>query len=138
MKKIQTLDSLRLIMIFTIILSHMEFLGDSENSVNTYDLYFHNAYLGVNYFFLLSGFGLTLSYLRRNKIPAISGIYSIKEIFCFAGRRVKNIIPLYAITMIAMVPYEIAHLSAGGGYSTYSKSWNMFHLTPIRNRNQRR
>lgn len=118
MKKIQTLDSLRLIMILTIILSHMEFLGGSTESMNVYDMCFHNAYMGVNYFFLLSGFGLTLSFFNRDRLPAMTNLRSIKNILSYARGKVKNSLLLYEVTMIAMLPYELAHTSGFRGRIT--------------------
>lgn len=114
MKKIQTLDSIRLIMISTIILSHMEFLGSTTGTMNSYDLYFHNAYMGVNYFFLLSGFGLTLSFLNRRRTWSVDNCWSMKALFKYAIKRVRGILPLYGFTMAVMIPYEISHLSNGG------------------------
>ena len=61
MKRILSLEGLRVIAIFIIILSHLEFIGDLNNKFGDFYIkYLHNATLGVDFFFLLSGFGLML------------------------------------------------------------------------------
>lgn len=65
--RIMTLEFIRAIMTGVVFLSHMEFLANySYGSV--YTRFFHNATIGVDYFFLLSGFGLMASSYKSNSI----------------------------------------------------------------------
>lgn len=56
-KRIDTLTGLRFPMMVMVVISHFEFMGSQTQ--NWYDLYFHNATLAVDFFFIMSGFGLT-------------------------------------------------------------------------------
>ena len=67
-KRIPQLEGLRFIMCCIIILSHFEFLSNSKIVVGGgYTKYFHNATMAVDYFFMLSGFGICLSQKRPGK-----------------------------------------------------------------------
>lgn len=75
-----------------IILSHFEFLGESEIFGEFYKTYLHNPTLAVDYFFMLSGFGIYLS----SKRPECS----IKGGLKFAVDKVKKIYPAYILSLI--------------------------------------
>lgn len=75
-KRVQSLEGLRGIMIFLIVLSHMEFLRRCSFG-GTYDLYWHNPTLAVDYFFLLSGFGMMYSFLKHGGLSTTGGWMSI-------------------------------------------------------------
>ena len=62
-----TLEFMRVIMTGVVFLSHMEFLA-SYSYGSVYTRFFHNATIGVDYFFLLSGFGLMASSYKSNPI----------------------------------------------------------------------
>jgi peptidoglycan/LPS O-acetylase OafA/YrhL len=47
-------------MIFVIVISHLEFLNNYSIG-NVYQQYFHNPTLAVDFFFMLSGFGMMYS-----------------------------------------------------------------------------
>ena len=49
-----------------IVTSHLEFLSRTEMG-EFYDRFLHNPTLGVDYFFLLSGFGMMISDLQKDK-----------------------------------------------------------------------
>lgn len=91
-KRIPQLEGLRFIMCCIIILSHFEFLGDSEIFGDFYKTYLHNPTLAVDYFFMLSGFGIYLS-TKRPKC-------SIKGGLEFAVDKVKKIYPAYISSLI--------------------------------------
>lgn len=71
-KRIQSLEGLRGIMIFLIVLSHMEFLKYC-NFGHSYELYWHNPTIAVDYFFMLSGFGMMYSFLKHGGVSAVGG-----------------------------------------------------------------
>lgn len=75
-----------------IILSHLEFLGESEIFGDFYKTYLHNPTLAVDYFFMLSGFGIYLSSKRPES--------SIKGGLEFAVDKVKKIYPAYILSLI--------------------------------------
>lgn len=71
-RRIQSLEGLRGIMIFLIVLSHMEFLKYCNFS-HAYELYWHNPTIAVDYFFMLSGFGMMYSFLKHGGVSAAGG-----------------------------------------------------------------
>lgn len=78
------------------ILSHFEFLGDSQIFGEFYKTYLHNATLAVDYFFMLSGFGIYLS----SKRPECSKKGGLK----FAVDIVKKIYPAYICSLLISIP----------------------------------
>ena len=90
-------------MIFLIVLSHMEFLRRCSFG-GTYDLYWHNSTLAVDYFFLLSGFGMMYSFLKHGGLSTTGGVDVHFVSIGFAKAKVRKLYPLYAITMLAFVP----------------------------------
>jgi peptidoglycan/LPS O-acetylase OafA/YrhL len=104
-KRIDSLTSLRFLMILMIFLNHLSFLGDGTGN-SIYDQYFHNPNMAVTFFFILSGFGLTYkSFL--NKEYAINCHYNLKIGFSYAWKRMKKLYPLYIITMAAAIPFTL-------------------------------
>ena len=75
-----------------IILSHFEFLSHSNFIGETYSKYLHNATMAVDYFFMISGFGMFLS----SKRPEIN----LKSCLRFAGEKIKIIYPSYIISLL--------------------------------------
>lgn len=93
-QRIKQLETLRLLAVFTIFISHCNFI-----SYYVYgDWRVNNPFMGVDYFFLLSGFGLYCAY--SNHTINQNG-------FQFAIGKVKKIYPLYMFSMLCMVPYSI-------------------------------
>ena len=72
--KIDALTGFRFMAIMVIIISHLEFIGEYEKIGLFYKTYIHNATLGVDYFFMLSGFGMMLSYQKKSNSPMINGV----------------------------------------------------------------
>lgn len=94
-KRIPQLEGLRFIMCCMIILSHFEFLSNSK-IVGGYTKYFHNATMAVDYFFMLSGFGIYLSQKRSEK--------SFKSKIEFGKNKIKKIYPAYIVSLVVMLP----------------------------------
>ena len=89
MKRIEALESMRFVMIFTIFLSHLYFFKDCDGFVGQfYNIIMTNSFPGVCYFFILSGFGLTYAASKNHEPILLTPIrYAIK--------RIKKIWPLY-------------------------------------------
>lgn len=98
-KKIDSLTGARFLAIMMIVFSHFDFLTCNENVWWVYKTFFKNASLGVNYFFMLSGFGLYVSYSTHNAKLQGGVKYALKHI--------KKIYPYYIISMILCVPYYV-------------------------------
>lgn len=71
-KRIQSLEGLRGIMIFLIVLNHMEF-SKYCNFGYAYAMYWRNATIAVDYFFMLSGFGMMFSFLKHGGMSGTGG-----------------------------------------------------------------
>ena len=99
-KRLYALDSLRFFAIAVIILSHLEYLKDSVVG-DFYWLYLHNATLGVDFFFMLSGFGLY--YSMSEKVFDCN----VKNSVFFAIKKIKKIYPLYIFSLVISIPYNL-------------------------------
>ena len=111
--KIDALTGFRFMAIMVIIISHLEFIGEYEKIGLFYKTYIHNATLGVDYFFMLSGFGMMLSYQKKSNSLMINGV---KDCIMFAKKHVKKIYILYLISMASTIPYYIyMNITAWGG-----------------------
>ncbi len=86
MKFIKPLASLRFFAILAIFLFHL------------YPQIFSKGYIGVNFFFMLSGFLLSLRYLERFKKP---GLFSLRKFF---ATRIVRIYPLHLFTLFISLP----------------------------------
>lgn len=91
-KRIAQLDALRFFLIVTIVISHFDFLRTSCIG-SIYQIYLNNPTLAVDYFFMLSGFGLFLS--QKDE-----GIKTIRGCIGFANNKVKKIYPVYIVSML--------------------------------------
>lgn len=105
-KRIHSLEGLRGIMIFLIVLSHMEFLKYC-NFGHAYELYWHNPTIAVDYFFMLSGFGMMYSFLKHSGVSAAGADVHLISID-FAKAKIRKLYLLYVVTMLAMVPMLLA------------------------------
>ncbi len=98
-KKIESFTGLRFVMIMTIVIGHLEFLKYVESVNDYFPKYWNFQILGVNFFFLLSGFGMMLGNLRRivvedTKCPTLMDGVN------FGVKHVSKIYPLYIVTMV--------------------------------------
>lgn len=95
-------------MMMLIVFSHFEFLQRFDESGFVYQHIFANAFFSVDFFFILSGFGMMYSFVSKNKqIHQIS----IKGGVGYAIDHVKKLYRLYAVTMLVSIPlycfYEV-------------------------------
>lgn len=95
--RLYQLDSLRFLFLIVIFISHLDFLRESQIS-DIYDRFLCNPVMAVDYFFVLSGFGLYWS--LHNKTFESGFISSIR----FAINRIKKIYPLYVFSLIISIP----------------------------------
>jgi peptidoglycan/LPS O-acetylase OafA/YrhL len=94
---IKPLTSLRFFFAFCVFLSHLSYLKDDVRYKGIFENIFSEGFLGVSFFFILSGFILALNY--REKF--ISKKITLRK---FYVARFARIYPLYFITMLAAIP----------------------------------
>lgn len=96
--KIKSLNGLRFIMIMFIVLTHLNYLEDF------FPNYFlgRGAAFGVDYFFMLSGFGMMLSAIKKG-FPKNTRI-TPGTCINYAVSHVKKIYPLYLLTTFCLIP----------------------------------
>ena len=99
---IKPLTSLRFFFAFMVFLSHMEFSSVEAQTFNlSFDIfYFSEGYIGVSFFFILSGFILAFNYKQK----FLEGKVSVKQ---FWVARVARIYPLHVLTFILVLPITI-------------------------------
>ena len=106
--RISSLEGFRWVAFILIFLSHLTFMNDYPYS-NIWNAYLDNPTLGVDYFFVLSGFGIYYSASRKGYSwhSKSSGIHSFKSSVRFAIHKVQKIYPFYIFMLIVTVPYSI-------------------------------
>jgi peptidoglycan/LPS O-acetylase OafA/YrhL len=105
---LNSLTSLRFFFAFAVFLSHLTFVQTNISWYNwaKFNVFFE-GYLGVGFFFILSGFVLALNYEKKFiKNPDFS-----KKKFYIA--RVARIYPLHVLTFFAMLPFVFLHVWKG-------------------------
>lgn len=103
-KRLDQLDGMRFIMALTIVFSHMEFLfsGIYHYSYgNFYYQYVRNSTVAVDYFFMLSGFGIFYSAVAKQSVQKVSTAWPLS----FARGKIKKIYRPYVISLLITVPY---------------------------------
>lgn len=108
MKRLRQLDGLRFIMFCVILLSHFEFLWNYPYGI-FYRRFLYNSTMGVDYFFLLSGFGIYYSSRNQAKLE--------KRGIRFAIRKIRKVYPLYVVSLLLSYPYAVMLMR------TYRTDW---------------
>lgn len=111
--KIKSLTGMRFVAILIIVVSHLEFLKNYSSFGGFYWQYLHNAILGVDFFFVLSGFGMMLSNINHFGFDIYNKL-SIKSSLEYGIRHIKKIYPLYITTMLIMIPYYVIDATSHG------------------------
>lgn len=93
-QKFRNIESLRGIAAISVVFYHFN-IGSHFNNV-----FFHNAWLMVDFFFVLSGFVIALNYRDR--------LTSIPQLVNFQKKRFLRLYPLHFIMLIAFLGIEIA------------------------------
>ncbi|WP_114783429.1 acyltransferase family protein [Botryobacter ruber] len=102
---IKPLTSLRFIFALMVFASHLDYIRSDDawfQKVNK--LVFAEGYVGVSFFFMLSGFVLSLTYRER----IIQGSVSIKE---FWVARAARIYPLHFVMLLVAIPLTVPEIS---------------------------
>lgn len=99
-KRLLQLDSIRFFALMIIILSHFGFLKYSPIGW-FYSAFLHNPTFGVDFFFMLSGFGLFYS-LHDKECPT-----GVRGACVFVISKIKKIYPLYLISLVLSLPYNL-------------------------------
>lgn len=102
-KCINSLTGLRFVFVMMIVISHFEFLAASSDS---YMLHFHNAGIGVAFFFMMSGFGLTYSSVTKNKC-AMDKKWTPVSGYSYAFKKMQKLYVAYLFSMALMIPWTI-------------------------------
>jgi peptidoglycan/LPS O-acetylase OafA/YrhL len=102
MKEIKPLTSLRFVFAMLVFVHHFIFLLPEGNDKlkNFYQNYFFEGYIGVSFFFILSGFILTYVYVDLFKARTIS----VRKFYL---RRFARIYPLHFILLMVFVPFSL-------------------------------
>ena len=93
LEMIKPLTSIRMLFAVFVFLSHLSFLDNSNTYSKMFNNIFSEGFLGVSFFFILSGFILTYNYDSRFSKKSIS-----KKSFYIA--RFARIYPMHFVTMI--------------------------------------
>ncbi|WP_267813794.1 acyltransferase family protein [Pseudomonas sp. RtIB026] len=107
--KLSALTSLRFFGALLVFVSHLNFLRQSDSLVvsDFYSGYLYEGYIGVTFFFVLSGF--ILAYANHGRV------FSYSE---YLFSRLARIYPLHLLTLLLSIPVLVA---VGGGSSSVSK-----------------
>ncbi len=110
---IKPLTSLRFVFAFIVFLSHLTFLSTSENNLLQwlYDSIFYEGYIGVSFFFMLSGF--ILSHAYQDKF--LNNTVDSKRFYL---ARMARIYPLHIFTLLIAIPLELWDLQLNSSQIT--------------------
>lgn len=105
-RRIDSLTGARFLAIMIIVFSHFEFLKDYGSFGRTYWNWWHNATMGVDFFFIMSGFGMMLSSIRRDPSGSkpVGGLYGSLK---FGIHHVKKIYSIYFTMLLIGIPYAV-------------------------------
>lgn len=115
--KIESLTSLRFIAALFVVFSHLGFLASSQSIElkQLYDTVFYEGYIGVTFFFILSGFILSFSYTERMQSNSITNR-------AFYIARIARIYPLHLLTFLLSLPLVF--------YGIYTQGGSLFAIVP--------
>ena len=105
--QLDSLTSLRFFAAAMVVFSHFAFLQSSPSRIvrDLYEGIFREGYIGVTFFFILSGFILSHSYAGR----LVQGM-TYRE---FLATRVARIYPLHLLTLLVALPIALGSLVTG-------------------------
>lgn len=104
--RIDTLISLRFFMMFFIAFTHFYFISGDEGIGKYIYTHIQNGGLAVEFFFVMSGFGLAFRSLVKGE-AAIEGKFSLIKGLRFGMNRMKKLYWLYVLTMASMIPITV-------------------------------
>lgn len=94
MKKINSLNSIRFFMMITIFFAHIPFIATTGFGQEIFYTIFNNGVFGVSFFFVLSGFIISIAYGDKYEV------ITLPDYISFIRKRVIRIYPLYIVTML--------------------------------------
>lgn len=98
---IKPLTSFRFFAALAVFVSHLAYLSNFNETEWIFEKFFYEGYLGVTFFFILSGFILTYNYYEKfNEI-------NIEKIKVFYKARIARIYPVYLLTFVIAIPLSI-------------------------------
>ncbi len=112
--KLQALTSLRFVFAFMVFLCHLTYFRDSRIPA-IHDLlenYLRFGYLGVNFFFMLSGFVMAFTYAS-----AIGDKQFSRKNFLI--KRAIRIVPLHYFTLLLITPVVVKSVLDDGGFTAH-------------------
>ena len=89
-----------------IVFNHFEFFGQYGLLGRLYHRFLQNATFGVDYFFMLSGFGMMLGSLVRDSYGDTNNV-TFRGSVAYARRHIKKIYPIYFLMLLIGIPYEV-------------------------------
>ncbi len=104
--RIDSLTGARFFAILIIVLCHFEFLGNYGSFGTIYYQYLRNPTMGVDFFFMLSGFGMMLSSIRRDP-DGIAPIGGFKGLLGYGIMHISKIYPTYVAFLLFGLPCSI-------------------------------
>jgi peptidoglycan/LPS O-acetylase OafA/YrhL len=107
MVELKRLTSLRFFFAAWVFLSHCDFILGEKN--NAYQHLFSYGYIGVGFFFILSGFILSYVYKRSILDKSVSYVK-------FVRLRIFRLYPLYFLTLICAIPLVWSHVESVGTF----------------------
>lgn len=112
--KLNSLTGLRFVFAFMVFLCHLVYFYTEGPPELKYvqEHYFHYGYLGVNFFFILSGFVLAYTYFSK----IAEEDFSVKD---FMLKRVFRIVPLHYLTMLIVIPLVIQTATTHGVFDLH-------------------
>lgn len=111
--RIPALDGIRIVLIVLIMLSHCEFLGATSQPFLSgfYNLILHNATLPVDFFFMLTGFGIMNAALQNDSSIAPEMFYGAPRFrvlyLSFAWKHIRKMYPVYLLGLLLSLPYSV-------------------------------
>lgn len=105
-KYIDSLTGARFLAIMLIVFDHLDFLKEYGTFGRIYWRLWHNATMGVDFFFMMSGFGMMLSSIRRDQSGSTLTC-NVRDSLLFAIDHVRKIYPLYVATLLIGIPFKI-------------------------------
>lgn len=110
-KRIVQLDGLRAIMCAIIFVSHLNIFPLPKVIDHFYNTYIENPTIAVDFFFVLSGFGVYYSYSNSST--------ELKTGFHFAKKRISKMYPIYVVSLVLGVLYCVTTQAATGSLDLF-------------------
>lgn len=112
MQKLNSLESLRGIAAVSVVFYHFRVGSSFDND------FVDNAWLMVDFFFVLSGFVMTLAYTKR--------LGNMSEYGVFVKKRFLRLYPLHLLVLLAFVGFELSKVAASKylGYTTFAEPFS--------------